>query len=137
MIQPPSLSAQVAVSAPLAGTVSKKFANCPSLHDYCQQWVLTQWRLHYPQHVVNVDKLCLATPLSTTNSKPADFAGYRMVPLTEVLVERYLDGRNLALIPNWQFLTEQAGAENPQALAVDMLDIQKLINEAAPTLLDG
>lgn len=137
MIQLPSLSARVAVSAPLAGTVSKKFANCPSLHDYCQQWVLTQWRLHHPQHVVNVDKLCLATPLSTTNSKPADFAGYRMVPLTEVLVERYLDGRNLALIPNWQFLTEQAGAENPQALAVDMLDIQKLINEAAPTLLDG
>lgn len=137
MIQLSSLSAQVAVHAPLASSVSKHFAACPTLMDHCQQWIVAQWRTHYPKQTVDAGKLCLAIPQGSTDSKTQAFSGYRMVALTQVLVDRYLSEQNLALIPGFHFLTEQTGAENPQALAVDVLHIQRLINEAGPLLLEG
>ena len=137
MIQLSSLSAQVAVHAPLASSVSKHFAACPTLMNHCQQWIVAQWRTHYPKQTVDAGKLCLAIPQGSTDSKTQAFSGYRMVALTQVLVDRYLSEQNLALIPGFHFLTEQTGAENPQALAVDVLHIQTLINEAGPLLLEG
>lgn len=128
-----SLSGEVARSAPLASSVSKHFASRPSLHEAALQVLARQFAIHYPTLNVDFSRVHLFEPMVSKTA--ASFAGYRKLLLADVLIDRYLHRENIALVQGYHFLTAQAGAENPSALAVDMIQVQGMVNEWGPQIL--
>lgn len=130
-----SLSGEVARSAPLASSVSKHFASRPSLRDVALQVLTTQFAIQYPTLDVDFSHVHLFEPIGTTSA--ASFAGYRKLLLVDALIDRYLHDENITLVQGYHFLTAQAGAENPSALAVDMTQVQGIVNEWGPQILQA
>lgn len=130
-----SLSGEVARSAPLASSVSKHFASRPSLRDVALQVLATQFAVQYPTLNVDFSHVHLFEPIRLADT--ASFAGYRKLLLTDVLVDRYLHDQNISLVQGYHFLTAEAGAENPSALAVDMTQVQGIVNEWGPQILQA
>ncbi|KNC14401.1 hypothetical protein [Pseudomonas sp. RIT-PI-a] len=130
-----SLSGEVARSAPLASSVSKHFASRPSLRDVALQVLVTQFTVQYPKLDVDFSHVHLFEPISTTSA--ASFAGYRKLLLVDALIDRFLHDENIILVQGYHFLTAQAGAENPSALAVDMTQVQGIVNEWGPQILQA
>lgn len=128
-----TLSGEVARSAPLASSVSKHFASRPSLRDVAQQVLLTQFATRYPKLSVDFSHVHLFEPIGPTGTTP--FSGYRKLLLADVLIDRYLHDENIILVQGYHFLSAQAGAENPSALAVDMTQVQGIVNEWGPQIL--
>jgi len=130
-----SLSGEVARSAPLASSVSKHFASRPSLRDVALQVLVTQFTVQYPKLDVDFSHVHLFEPIGTTSA--ASFAGYRKLLLVDALIDRFLHDENIILVQGYHFLTAQAGAENPSALAVDMTQVQGIVNEWGPQILQA
>ncbi|AIS16602.1 hypothetical protein LT40_03935 [Pseudomonas rhizosphaerae] len=130
-----SLSGEVARSAPLASSVSKHFASRPSLREVALQVLATQFAVVYPKLNVDFSHVHLFEPINRPGT--ASFAGYRKLSLANVLIDRYLHDEHISLVQGYHFLTAQAGAENPGALAVDMTQVQGIINEWGPQILQA
>ncbi len=128
-----SLSALVVQSAPLASSASKQFLLRPGLHAVAAQLLRDELLPQQPGLAGDLLNLWLASP----TGRGAKFKGYRMTLLMEVLVQHYLSGTPITLVQNYDFLTRQKGAEQPESLSVDMFDVQVMINEWAPRLLDA
>ena len=130
-----SLSGEIARSAPMASSVSKRFASRPSLRDVALQVLKTQFAVQYPKLDVDFSHVHLFEPIGPTSA--ASFAGYRKLLLVDALVDRFLHDENIILVQGYHFLTAQAGAENPSALAVDMTQVQGIVNEWGPQILQA
>nr|WP_314568715.1 hypothetical protein [uncultured Pseudomonas sp.] len=130
-----SLSGEIARSAPMASSVSKRFASRPSLRDVALQVLVTQFTVQYPKLDVDFSHVHLFEPIGTTSA--ASFAGYRKLLLVDALIDRFLHDESIILVQGYHFLTAQAGAENPSALAVDMTQVQGIVNEWGPQILQA
>lgn len=130
-----SLSGEIARSAPMASSVSKRFASRPSLRDVALQVLKTQFAVQYPKLDVDFSHVHLFEPIGPTSA--ASFAGYRKLLLVDALIDRFLHDENIILVQGYHFLTAQAGAENPSALAVDMTQVQGIVNEWGPQILQA
>lgn len=130
-----SLSGEIARSAPMASSVSKRFASRPSLRDVALQVLKTQFAVQYPKLDVDFSHVHLFEPIGPTSA--ASFAGYRKLLLADALIDRFLHDENIILVQGYHFLTAQAGAENPSALAVDMTQVQGIVNEWGPQILQA
>lgn len=128
-----SLSARVAEQAPLASSVSKHFASRPTLRESTKELLSRELTRLYPKLLLETAAVQLFEPLQ--NDGIRGFGGYRRESLVDTLLGRYLHGRNISLKEGFHFLSVEAGAENPSALAVAMPLIQGLINEWGPQLL--
>lgn len=132
-----SLSGVVALAAPLASSVSKQFASRPSLNDYCEQLLLDQWKVARPTETFDPASLWLVEPQYVSVNGQKTFNQYRLIPLIELLQAHCLRTGNVQLIEGYHFVTREAGAENPQATALDLATLQQIINEWGPLLLEG
>ncbi|KQQ57514.1 hypothetical protein ASF66_19670 [Pseudomonas sp. Leaf129] len=119
----------------MASSVSKHFASRPSLRDVALQVLTTQFAIQYPTLDVDFSHVHLFEPIGTTSA--TSFAGYRKLLLADALIDRYLHDENITLVQGYHFLTAQAGAENPSALAVDMTQVQGIVNEWGPQILQA
>jgi len=129
-----SLSAQVARLAPLASSVSKHFAGRPTLQDAARQVLTMQLALLYPDLAIDPARLELLAPIKDPGT--GRFGGYHRTLMIDALMRRYLVDENILLIPDYHLLTHEGGAEQPGALAVDIKQVQRIVNEWGPQLLN-
>ncbi|QKZ06697.1 hypothetical protein [Pseudomonas eucalypticola] len=126
-----SLSGQVTRLAPLAGSVSRQFCSRPRLLDVARDVLAQQLATCYPTLSFDLTRLCLITP------GRQGAAGYTHRLLTDVLMQRYLDSDNLALVPGYHFFSHQPDAQHPPAVAVKVPQVQGILNEWGPQLLQA
>lgn len=116
---------RVAQYAPLASSVSHQFDGRPSLRSVARDLVRQALSWRKPALPVDDTLLKLVRP---DLSAP--------VALEDLLIQRYLQGRTLNLIADHDYVTQQQGAETPRRLALSVGELETLVDQYGPTLLD-
>lgn len=115
----------VAQYAPLASSVSRRFNGRPSLRSVARDLINLALSKHKPALQVDGASLKLVRA-----DAPAPIA------LEDLLIQRYLQDRTLNLIAGVDAVTQQQGAEAPQPLALGIGELETLIDEWGPSLLE-
>lgn len=115
----------VAQYAPLASSVSRRFDGRPSLRSVARD--LINQALSRRKPALQVDGASLKLVRA---GAPGPIA------LEDLLIQRYLQGRTLNLIAGVDALTQQQSAQAPQPLALGIGELETLIDEWGPSLLE-
>jgi|GEM_PF-1048805 len=109
--------------------VAKRFSDRPTLLESAEALLLDQWRQRLPLSEHDPRQLFLDSRAPHT-----DHPWVR--PLAQVLVERYCQGETLNLNVDADFLTTRLDSKPSGRLAIDLHEIEQLINDTGPLLLD-
>ncbi|CRI56239.1 DUF6543 domain-containing protein [Pseudomonas sp. CCOS 191] len=109
--------------------IAKRFTDRPTLLDAADQILLERW----PEHLPDDEHDPLALYLASSHPHRGDTW---VRPLSQVLVERYCQNRTLNLTPGDDYLTLRIQADPSGKLDVDLHSVERLINKAAPRLLE-
>lgn len=123
-----SILSLVAQYAPLANGVSRQFDARPSLRSVARELILQALAPRRPPLNVNDASLALAWP----EAEGPDCS----VPLEQLLIQRYLQERPINLIADFDHVTVQRGTGAPSRLALTIDELEGLIEEWGPQLLD-
>ncbi|MBV4508413.1 hypothetical protein HU751_026610 [Pseudomonas sp. BW13M1] len=109
--------------------VARRFSDRPTLLDAADDILREQWQ---QRHISSVhDPLAL----NLASAQPDPKAPW-VRPLSQVLVERYCQADTLNLTVDEDFLTTRTDAEPAGRVDIDLHEVERLINEAGPLLLD-
>jgi hypothetical protein len=115
----------VAQYAPLASSVSRQFEGRPSLRSVARDLVNQVLSERTPPLPVDGASLKLVRP---DTADP--------ITLEDLLIQRYLQGRTLNLIADHDHVTVQRGLAAPSRLALGIGELEALIHQYGPRLLD-
>lgn len=110
--------------------VAKRFIDRPTLMESADTLLLDQWRQRLPLSQHDPRQLYLDSRHPRT-----DQAWIR--PLGQVLIERYCQRETLNLNDDADFLTTRLDSDPAARLAIDLHEVELLINEAGPLLLNA
>ena len=127
-----SLIALIAQTAPLASNIDRHFAGRPRLRTVAAGILKAELQTLYPQLRLDVARATVLEPLpGAANTRP----GYRKSGLIDLLIARLLTDSNIELIQGVHLLTLHAESDNPSAIAIQMPELQRIINDWGPQLL--
>lgn len=110
--------------------VARHFNQRPALLETAADLLEEQWRQRQLSPLHNPRALYLASRQRTPGKT-------WIRPLTQVLVERYCQRHTLNLTPGEDALTTRLSADPAWQVDLDLHDVELLINEAAPHLLEN
>lgn len=117
-------------STTLPCEIARKFANRPRLFEAAATLLLEQWPAYGLDTALDVVELQLAS----VGSVPG--AVY-VRPLYQVLVERFCLRNTLNLTPGQDVVCRELEKEPEQVVAVDLRQLEALLNDCGPLLLDN
>lgn len=114
------------------------FAPRPTFQNVVAQVFKEALQAKSPALYFHVAQLSLAEPLPVTPPQAtADQPrSYRLMPLVDVMIQSLIDDKAVALEQGFHRLTDSAFAFNPRALRVNMDDLQRIINDCSPLLIN-
>lgn len=122
------------------GPVSQRFAQCPTFGEVVAQLLHSTLALQ-PDAAsgplsLPPDSLALGDSLWERNQAEPTFAGYRVWPVVQAVMERYLTNAPINLSAQSSFLTQQVGAEYPRHLRTNMQSVAQALDLAGALLID-
>ncbi|MDB5997797.1 MAG: hypothetical protein JWP42_4933 [Pseudomonas sp.] len=100
----------------------------PSLHQAASRLLQRELLERYPKLTIDPDKAVIATPLHDEQDT------FHFEPLTHALIGQGLGKPPAAYVEGESFLTSTPRASHPVHLAIDMDELNALLNELAPFL---
>lgn len=107
------------------------FALRPTFQNVAGRWFKQALQEKYPLLDVDFSRLCIAEPL------PEVPVRYRFMVAVDVMLQCFIDSAPVVLIQDFHRLTDDHAGPAPHPLAVSMADLQVIINDGAPLLIDA
>ncbi|PRA54940.1 hypothetical protein CQ065_25610 [Pseudomonas sp. MYb187] len=123
----PSPLGQMALSAKLCGPIARHFALRPSLRSVAAQIIEQQWRERGIKG---------PAPSTLTLYRRVPGQGWRLGSLADALIVRYCQASSLNLTAGVDLLSTDRASQTPSATDVDLYQVQTLLDECGPFLLD-
>ena len=120
---------------------AQTFAPHPTFQGVIAQFLNEQWLAKFPTRRVDINRVTLAeqVPFPDPFSSQADTAPlrYRDMPLIDVMIQSYIDGTPVRLLPGVHRLSSDALVDDLHLLSVGIEQVQSLINDCAPLLVQA
>ncbi|MGH8386957.1 MAG: dermonecrotic toxin domain-containing protein [Pseudomonas sp.] len=119
----------------LALDVLHLFADRPTLRETAQRTLQQVLDERFPDFDIQAASAAVLEPQWRATQGQSGFEGYRSYGLTDLLLERYWQG-SCRVFSDASFLSRHANVETPQAVGVGLNDIQQMLDEWGPLLLE-
>ncbi|WP_060512755.1 hypothetical protein [Pseudomonas sp. NBRC 111124] len=125
-----TLSQRLALYSNLNCQVATRFAKRPTLHDAADHMLREQWQ------AFGLSDQYEPADLNLVSNQPQQGRTW-IRPLAQAVVERYCQPGTLHLTQGEDYLTRHSHADPGWALDIDLLQVQQLINQISPFLIEG
>ena len=121
----------------LGSFAAQDFAPRPTFQNVVGQWFKDALEEQFPYLDADFTRLWIAEPLATAATDNGQPRRYRFMAPVDVIMQSYLDATSVTLTQGFHRLTTDKDRLDPHPLAVDMAQLQTLINDRSPLLIDA
>lgn len=118
----------------------QNFAPRPTFHGVVARLFKDALKEKYPSLNVDFAQLSIAEPFPYPNSIYASTNGepqaYRLMAPVDMMIQSFIDSAPVNLVPGFHRLTTEPVLQDTHPLAVNMDDVEQIINDHSPFLID-